>query len=130
MLLLLLVAATAPHCTASTAPHSPALSGNDLAARLNASIKSGASSFSIPPGDYIFANASLVLEGASNFELIALGNGARLWFDIQYGFRAERCSNMRVAGELRIMQTHFSHWLSVKGRLSLIIQPVPIIRAQ
>lgn len=67
-----------------------------LQARVSSSITAGDARFVVPPAEYYFNNASLVLSYAKHFTLV--GGGSELWFSVGSGLLLHRCVSTTVTG--------------------------------
>ena len=83
--------------------------GNELQQAINAAIASGAPSFTIGVGDWVFTSdsepkrsrpgVSLLIAGASNLRLSGAGpNHTSLWFNPGFGIDVEDCQNVTLEG--------------------------------
>jgi len=80
-----------------------------LQQKINASIAAGAASLAMPAGDYFF-DGSLVIAGASGFELRVAGGVAKLWFVIGHGLLVDACSNVAVSGPFELDYVRGAHF--------------------
>ena len=83
-----------------------------LQQRINASIAAGARTLAMPGGDYFFEGSSLVIAGATGFELhVAAGAApAQLWFEIGHGLLVDSSSDVSVVGPLELDYTTGAHF--------------------
>ena len=104
-------------------------SANKLQEQVDAGI-AVATAVSVPGGDYIFANASLLISGAgAGFALRAAdpsGIPVRLWFDIGYGVVTTNSADIEIKGPIEIDYTTGAHY---QGTVTALHSPQPVLPA-
>ena len=104
----------------------PPWTPRQLQRRINASIAAGVASLTMPAGDYFF-DGSLVIAGASGFELRVAGGVARLWFEIGHGLLVDACDDVAVSGPFELDYTTGAHF---QGTVLIVQGPSVYVRTE